>query len=73
MSVRPKSGRSANSPTDEATVTVNEKILRECHMLYTDADKGKCQQEQEVVVQVTTSSSELYTTHFLWAVCILCR
>lgn len=41
MSVRAKSRQCAN-PVDQATVTINEKILRECHTLYTDADRGKC-------------------------------
>lgn len=40
MSLRAKSRRSANFPIDEAALTVNEKILRECHMLYTEADRG---------------------------------
>lgn len=66
MSLRAKSRRSANFPIDAGALTVNEKILRECHMLYIDADGGKCQQEQEVVVVVTTSSSLFYATHFLW-------
>lgn len=66
MSSRAKFRRSANFPIDEAALTVNEKILRECHMLYIDADRGKCQQEEEVVVVVTTSSSVFYATHFLW-------
>ena len=32
--------RSAANQADAATVSVNEKILRECHFLYTDADNG---------------------------------
>ncbi|PSN30347.1 hypothetical protein C0J52_24239 [Blattella germanica] len=39
MSVRAKTRESAN-PIEQATLTVNEKILRECHTLYTDPDKG---------------------------------
>ena len=39
MSGKMKSRASANS-TDSATVTVNEKILKECHSLYTDSEKG---------------------------------
>ncbi|XP_068087078.1 uncharacterized protein [Anabrus simplex] len=36
---RPKARPSAN-PMDQSTLTVNEKILRECHVLYTDPDNG---------------------------------
>ncbi|XP_071789488.1 uncharacterized protein [Asterias amurensis] len=39
MSGRVKQRSSAN-PTDSASVSVNEKILKECHTLYTDADQG---------------------------------
>ena len=39
MSGKMKLRASANS-TDSATVTVNEKILKECHSLYTDSEKG---------------------------------
>lgn len=40
-SIHVKSRQCAN-PVDQATLTVNEKILRECHTVYTDADRGKC-------------------------------
>ncbi|GLG92439.1 Protein of unknown function [Gryllus bimaculatus] len=36
---RVKSRQSAN-PTDQVTLTTNEKILRECHSLYIDPEKG---------------------------------
>ena len=32
---------STNAP-DKATVTVNERILKECHDLYIDNEKGNC-------------------------------
>lgn len=40
MTVRAKFRQCAN-PIDQATMTVNEKILRECHTLYADEDMGK--------------------------------
>ncbi|XP_077995598.1 uncharacterized protein LOC144449060 [Glandiceps talaboti] len=35
--------RTSANPTDSATVTVNERILRECHTLYTDPEQGLIQ------------------------------
>ncbi|XP_047005190.1 uncharacterized protein LOC124625788 isoform X1 [Schistocerca americana] len=39
MPVTTKLRQSAN-PVDQATLPINERILRECHNLYTDPDKG---------------------------------
>ena len=39
MSGKVKQRTSAN-PTDSSTLSVNEKILRECHNLYSDPDNG---------------------------------
>ena len=38
--VRPRTRESAN-PVEQATLSVNEKILRECHTLYADPDNGE--------------------------------
>jgi hypothetical protein len=40
MSGKVKQRTSANA-ADSATQSVNEKILRECHSLYTDPDNGE--------------------------------
>jgi len=40
MSGRLKSRGSANQGVENATTTLNERILKECHTLYTDADHG---------------------------------
>ena len=34
--------RSATNTADSSILSVNEKILKECHSVYTDADNGKC-------------------------------
>lgn len=39
MSGKVKHRTTANT-VDAATISVNEKILRECHNLYTDAENG---------------------------------
>ena len=31
---------SANKPVDQATLSINERILKECHQLYTDPENG---------------------------------
>lgn len=33
--------RGATNPVDSATLSVNERILKECHSLYTDPENGK--------------------------------
>ena len=33
--------RGAANPADSATLSVNERILKECHGLYTDPENGK--------------------------------
>lgn len=40
MSGKLKQRNAANS-TDSATVTINEKILKECHSLYIESEKGR--------------------------------
>ena len=40
MSGRVKSRLTTNAPLDFSATTVNERILRECHTLYTDGEKG---------------------------------
>ena len=35
-----KQREAANRPVDQATLSVNERILKECHQLYTDPDNG---------------------------------
>jgi hypothetical protein len=30
----------ANRPVEQATLSVNERILKECHQLYTDPENG---------------------------------
>ena len=40
MSGKMKQRTSANAP-DSVTLTTNEKILKECHNLYSDQDNGK--------------------------------
>lgn len=41
MSGRVKSRQSgSNAALEQATLSVNERILKECHTLYTDPDKG---------------------------------
>ena len=40
MSGKTKSRTQANT-TDDATVSVNERILKECHSLYTEKENGK--------------------------------
>ena len=34
-------GKTASQLVEEANLTVNEKILRQCHALYMDKEKGK--------------------------------
>ena len=38
--VKTRSASSLSSSVDLATTTVNERILKECHSLYADPDKG---------------------------------
>ena len=41
MSGRVKSRQGGSSAAlEQATLSINERILKECHTLYTDADKG---------------------------------
>lgn len=40
MSGKLKQRNSAN-PTDAATLSINEKILKECHAVYTDPENGR--------------------------------
>ena len=40
MSGRVKSRGNLSATLDAATTTVNERILKECHTLYTDGEKG---------------------------------
>ncbi len=39
---------SSSSPLDAATTSVNERILRECHSLYTDPTNGLVQSAEEL-------------------------
>ena len=34
--------RAAANTADSATLSTNEKILKECHSVYTDPDNGEC-------------------------------
>ena len=36
------SKKGVSSSSEEAVVTVNERILRDCHSIYTEAERGLC-------------------------------
>jgi len=58
MSGKVKQRTSANA-ADSATQSVNEKILRECHSLYTDPDNGEflLKKNNLLIIEIAT---ELY-------------
>jgi hypothetical protein len=43
-----KSRQAANSP-DQITLTVNERILKECHTIYTDPERGTLTTLQQLI------------------------
>lgn len=46
MSGRVKARAGANAAIEQATLSVNERILKECHTLYTETENGREQLNQ---------------------------
>ncbi len=48
MSGRVKRQGGSSAALEQATLSINERILKECHTLYTDPDKGTALSKRQV-------------------------
>ena len=63
--------RGATNLADSATLSVNERILKECHSLYTDSDNGMdCLTPHRLNFQLCLLTSQIYLPGGV--ICSLC-